>query len=98
MQIPTVKIDTTLLPVADQFAAWAQHSGNTRLVPVHPGAFLARGTFWNLGPVYVTEVHLDPFISDRDQHLVNAAATDYVQLVALFQGTVRLETSGSDVL
>lgn len=89
-------LDTSGVAEPGQFDAWAQHSRNTHLRPLHPGGFLARGSFWDLGPVHVADTWLDPFVSDRDQALVNRTAVDYVQLVALAEGTVHFETDDLD--
>lgn len=89
-------MDTRLLPPAEQFAGWASHSPNTRLSAAGENGFLARGEVWNLGPVLVAETVLDPFVSDRDQGLVNLAPADHVQLVVVHDGAVRFEAAGVD--
>lgn len=96
--IPTVSLDSTLLSPAEQFGSWARHSQNTELTPLVAAGFQAQGTFWNLGQVLVTETRLDPFVSDRGQALVNLKPTQYIQLVSLYQGSVRFQASDVDQL
>ena len=96
MRIQSINFDSSALSVEDQFASWASHSGNTALSPLRPGPFRARGTFWNLGSVYIVDAHLDPFASYRDEPLVRTDPADYIQLVALYGGSVRFEADEID--
>lgn len=92
MSITSVTLDTTVLPVSEQFDAWARHSDNTALTPVQAGPFAAKGIVWDLGGASLAACRLDPFVSDRTAAHVNAGNADFIQLVALREGSVTLAT------
>lgn len=94
MAIPSVVMDTTVLPPSQQFAAWSEHSRWTRLSQTGDGPFLARGRLWDLGPVHLTRIELDPFTSVRDDAHVNAGDGDHVQIVHVIAGEVSFEADG----
>lgn len=96
MPLPYVSLDTTLLPVEEQFASWARHSEQTTLSPINPGAFTATGRFWSLGPVSLSAMVLDPFVSERDAGHIDRGGADFIQLVALTDGEVRYESDAID--
>lgn len=96
MSIPSLKLTTASLPEREQFDGWARHSRNTELTQLRPGPFLADGTIWDLGSASLSQVRLDPFMSDRKPAAVAATAADFVQLVALRRGEVRFEAEGID--
>lgn len=95
MAIPSVAMDTTALPPSRQFAAWSEHSKWTRLSQTGDGPFLARGQLWDLGPVHLTQIELDPFTSVRDDEHVNAGDGDHVQIVHVMAGEVSFEADGA---
>lgn len=92
MSVTSVTLDTTVLPVGEQFDAWARHSDNTALTPVQAGPFVAKGTVWDLGGASLATCWLDPFVSDRTAAHVNAGSAEFIQLVALREGSVKLAT------
>lgn len=92
--IPKIVMDTSRLPVTEQFAYWAAHSRGARLRQLEPGPFLARGDLWNLGALQVALVEIDPFVAVRDRALVNAVDTDYIQIVQLLEGAMTFEANG----
>lgn len=92
--VPSLSLDTSALPAHEQFAHWAAHSPHTVLAPIRPGPFLARGTLWHSGSLCLSHTILDPFTSVRTPELVRATAADFIQLVVLRDGLVRLETGG----
>lgn len=92
MSVTSVTLDTTVLPVGEQFDAWARHSDNTALTPVRAGPFVAKGTVWDLGGASLATCWLDPFVSDRTAAHVSAGSAEFIQLVALREGSVTLAT------
>ncbi len=93
--IPRVVMDTSVLPVAEQFAYWAAHTRGARLFQPEPGPFLCRGDMWNLGALQMTLVDVDPFVAVRDRALVNAVDADYIQYCQLLDGTMTFEADGA---
>lgn len=89
-------MDTTTMPVAEQFRSWAAHSRNSQLTPGNDGAFRAQGAFWDLGSAVMAEVRLDPFVSDRTLEMVRATGADHLQIVAIFDGCVRFQSGDLD--
>jgi len=94
--IPRVSVDTSLMPPEEQFARWAKFSTNARLTPLVSGSFLAKGTLWNLGSAVVTTVRLDPLVTERDQALVNTTDAEFLQIITLLEGRLKLETPGAE--
>ncbi len=83
-------MDTSVLPVAEQFGYWAAHTRDAPLYQPEPGPFLCRGDMWNLGGLQMALVDVDLFVAVRDRALV----ADYVQYCQLLDGTMTFEADG----
>jgi AraC-like DNA-binding protein len=94
--IPSISLDTSIVPDDRQFRHWAAHSENTALEQICPGPFFARGTLWSAGALCLAEAELDPFVSDRTAALVRSTGVDLVQLVGVLDGNVRFHDAVQD--
>lgn len=96
--VPSITLDTRGLPEEDQFEAWAAHTSNSRLQPLHDGGFMAHCVLWDLGSIQISWSRLDPFLSDRDKEKRDAVGTNYIQLILLLQGSMTFQSDEADEL
>lgn len=99
MLLPTFAFDTSELPEAEQFGAFAAHVANSRCTrPVEGGPFRAKVRFWMMDPLLISHHWLDAFSFTRDETMVRATPADHYSLVVLLEGTLRFPRPGGDIL
>ena len=96
--IPTLRLDTSLLPLDRQFDAWARFTPNSRVTRPGGGGYAVEAAFWHLERMIVSVQDADAFTMDRDAQYLATTAADHFLIVLPYDGESRFTAPGVDVL
>lgn len=91
----TSTFDTTILPEAARFAAWADPIEHFRCAPLSSEPFVSQVRFWTVSRLIVTEQRLSPVSFIRDAQMLLLDQVDHVSLIVLLEGECRYAADGT---